>query len=187
MVAVRALALALPFALQGFLGATVLGFAHTVGEFGVVLMLFLVGLELEPARLWNLRRPIFGWGTAQVVACAAVLFAVGTLAGASWRVALVAALGLALVGNFDSVLSAWREAPNFYTERERAALAWTEAITQIPTHGVPDDLYNEVRKHFDEKALVDLTLAAISINSWNRMAIAFRSKVGDYVSPHGKQ
>ncbi|MFZ3119942.1 MAG: glutathione-regulated potassium-efflux system protein KefC [Variovorax sp.] len=65
-------------------------------EFGVVLMLFLVGLELEPARLWNLRRPIFGWGTAQVVACAAVLFAVGTLAGASWRVALVAALGLAL-------------------------------------------------------------------------------------------
>ncbi|MGJ7523628.1 glutathione-regulated potassium-efflux system protein KefC [Variovorax sp. LT1P1] len=65
-------------------------------EFGVVLMLFLVGLELEPARLWNLRRPIFGWGTAQVVACAAVLFAVGYLAGASWRVALVAALGLAL-------------------------------------------------------------------------------------------
>ncbi|MCU4122178.1 glutathione-regulated potassium-efflux system protein KefC [Variovorax sp. N23] len=65
-------------------------------EFGVVLMLFLVGLELEPARLWNLRRPIFGWGTAQVVACAAVLFTVGTLAGASWRVALVAALGLAL-------------------------------------------------------------------------------------------
>lgn len=65
-------------------------------EFGVVLMLFLVGLELEPARLWNLRRPIFGWGTAQVVACAAVLFAVGYLAGANWRVALVAALGLAL-------------------------------------------------------------------------------------------
>jgi glutathione-regulated potassium-efflux system ancillary protein KefC len=65
-------------------------------EFGVVLMLFLVGLELEPARLWNLRRPIFGWGTAQVAACAAVLFAVGVLAGANWRVALVAALGLAL-------------------------------------------------------------------------------------------
>jgi len=65
-------------------------------EFGVVLMLFLVGLELEPARLWNLRRPIFGWGTAQVVACAAVLFAVGYIGGASWRVALVAALGLAL-------------------------------------------------------------------------------------------
>ncbi|TPG21321.1 glutathione-regulated potassium-efflux system protein KefC [Variovorax guangxiensis] len=65
-------------------------------EFGVVLMLFLVGLELEPARLWNLRRPIFGWGSAQVLACAGVLFAVGYLGGASWRVALVGALGLAL-------------------------------------------------------------------------------------------
>ncbi len=65
-------------------------------EFGVVLMLFLVGLELEPKRLWSLRRPIFGWGTAQVVACAAVLFLAGWAGGAGWRVALVAALGLAL-------------------------------------------------------------------------------------------
>ena len=65
-------------------------------EFGVVLMLFLVGLELEPKRLWNLRRPIFGWGLAQVASCAVVLFGVGWLAGAGWRVALVAALGLAL-------------------------------------------------------------------------------------------
>ena len=65
-------------------------------EFGVVLMLFLVGLELEPDRLWSLRRPIFGWGSAQVLGCAAVLFGVGYLAGAEWRVALVAALGLAL-------------------------------------------------------------------------------------------
>jgi glutathione-regulated potassium-efflux system ancillary protein KefC len=65
-------------------------------EFGVVLMLFLVGLELEPRRLWNLRQPIFGWGSAQVLACAAVLFLAGWVAGASWRVALVAALGLAL-------------------------------------------------------------------------------------------
>lgn len=65
-------------------------------EFGVVLMLFLVGLELEPKRLWNLRRPIFGWGSGQVVSCAVVLFAVGWVAGADWRVALVAALGLAL-------------------------------------------------------------------------------------------
>lgn len=65
-------------------------------EFGVVLMLFLVGLELEPKRLWNLRRPIFGWGAAQVLSCAAVLFAAGCAVGAEWRVALVAALGLAL-------------------------------------------------------------------------------------------
>ena len=65
-------------------------------EFGVVLMLFLVGLELEPKRLWSLRRPIFGWGSAQVLGCAAVLFIAAMAAGASWRVALVAALGLAL-------------------------------------------------------------------------------------------
>ena len=65
-------------------------------EFGVVLMLFLVGLELEPRRLWSLRRPIFGWGSAQVLGCAALLCAAGMLAGFSWRVSLVAALGLAL-------------------------------------------------------------------------------------------
>jgi glutathione-regulated potassium-efflux system ancillary protein KefC len=65
-------------------------------EFGVVLMLFLVGLELEPRRLWNLRRPIFGWGGVQVLGCAALLFAAGVAAGFSWRVSLVAALGLAL-------------------------------------------------------------------------------------------
>ena len=65
-------------------------------EFGVVLMLFLVGLELQPSRLWSLRRPIFGTGAAQVLGCAAVLFALGALAGLPWRVSLVGALGLAL-------------------------------------------------------------------------------------------
>ena len=65
-------------------------------EFGVVLMLFLIGLELEPKRLWSLRRPIFGWGTAQVAGCAAVIFLGAWAAGASWQVALAAALGLAL-------------------------------------------------------------------------------------------
>ncbi|MBT2322843.1 glutathione-regulated potassium-efflux system protein KefC [Variovorax paradoxus] len=85
-----------------FIGPWGLGLVSNVedilhfAEFGVVLMLFLVGLELEPKRLWSLRRPIFGWGSAQVLACALVLFLVGWAAGASWRVALVAALGLAL-------------------------------------------------------------------------------------------
>jgi len=65
-------------------------------EFGVVLMLFLVGLELEPTRLWSLRRPIFGWGSAQVLGCAALLFGAGMAGGLDWRVSLVAALGLAL-------------------------------------------------------------------------------------------
>ena len=65
-------------------------------EFGVVLMLFLVGLELEPKRLWNLRRPIFGWGSAQVLACTVVLTGVAMAFGVGWQTALVAGLGLAL-------------------------------------------------------------------------------------------
>jgi glutathione-regulated potassium-efflux system ancillary protein KefC len=71
---------------------TILG----VAEFGVVLMLFLVGMELEPRRLWSMRRPIFGWGTAQVVASAALITGVGGLFGVPWPVALAGALGLAL-------------------------------------------------------------------------------------------
>ncbi|MBF7729368.1 glutathione-regulated potassium-efflux system protein KefC [Pseudomonas sp. N040] len=65
-------------------------------EFGVVLMLFLVGLELEPKRLWSLRRPIFGWGSAQVIACAAALAGLGLAFGYDWRIALIGGLGLAL-------------------------------------------------------------------------------------------
>lgn len=82
-----------------------------------------------------------------------------------------------------SLLTAWREAP-VYSERERAALAWTEAVTLLATQGVPDAVYAEARRHFDEKALVDLTLAIIAINGWNRMNVAFRTAVGGYVSPH---
>ena len=95
-------------AIIGYLGAGIaigpwgLGLVTNVddilhfAEFGVVLMLFLVGLELEPKRLWSLRRPIFGWGTAQVLTCAVALTAAGLLAGYDWRTALVAGLGLAL-------------------------------------------------------------------------------------------
>jgi AhpD family alkylhydroperoxidase len=78
------------------------------------------------------------------------------------------------------LLDAWREAP-FYSERERAALAWTEALTRISkTKDVPDALYDEVRKHFSDKELVDLSLAIIAINGWNRLAIPFRSEPGHY-------
>jgi len=77
------------------------------------------------------------------------------------------------------VLSAWREEP-FYTERERVALEWTEALTLISQNDVPDDLYGRAREQFNEKELVDLTLAIIAINSWNRLAISFRSEVGSY-------
>ena len=78
------------------------------------------------------------------------------------------------------VLNAWRESP-FYSERERAALAWTEALTRISkTKDVPDALYDEVRKQFSDKELVDLSLAIIAINGWNRLAIPFRSEPGHY-------
>lgn len=77
------------------------------------------------------------------------------------------------------LLPAWREAP-FYSDRERAALAWAEAVTQISTNDVPDALYAEVRRHFDEKALVDLTLAIVGINGWNRLAVPFRAETGSY-------
>lgn len=77
------------------------------------------------------------------------------------------------------VLSAWREAP-FYTARERAALEWTEAITLIAHDDIGDELYDEVREHFSEKEMVDLTLAIITINGWNRLAISFRTEVGSY-------
>jgi AhpD family alkylhydroperoxidase len=76
-------------------------------------------------------------------------------------------------------ISVWRETP-FYTERERAALAWTEAVTLVSVNHVPDDVYNLARQHFTEKELVDLTLAIVAINSWNRLAIAFRTVPGTF-------
>jgi len=76
-------------------------------------------------------------------------------------------------------LNAWRETP-FYTERERAALEWTETLTLISENDVPDSLYDSVRKHFDEKEMVALTMAIIAINGWNRLAIGFRTVPGTY-------
>jgi AhpD family alkylhydroperoxidase len=72
------------------------------------------------------------------------------------------------------LLNAWREAP-VYSERERAALAWTEAVTLISETHAPEDVYNEVRAHFSEAETVNLTMLIATINSWNRLAIAFRS------------
>lgn len=77
------------------------------------------------------------------------------------------------------LLSAWREAP-FYSARERAALAWTEALTLIAGQDVPDDVYHEARQSFSEEELVNLSLAIVTINGWNRLAIGFRSEVGAY-------
>lgn len=75
------------------------------------------------------------------------------------------------------LLDAWREAP-FYSPRERAALGWTEAVTRVGEAGVPDELYDETRRHFTEEELVNLTWAVVTINGWNRVAIAFRAQPG---------
>lgn len=76
-------------------------------------------------------------------------------------------------------LNAWRET-DFYSERERAALAWTEELTEISENEVSDELYETVREHFDEEELVALTILVIAINGWNRLAIGFRTVPGSY-------
>jgi AhpD family alkylhydroperoxidase len=76
-------------------------------------------------------------------------------------------------------LNAWRETP-FFSDREQAALAWTEAVTLISTDRVPDAVYEYVKQHFSEEELVNLTLAVITINGWNRLAISFRMVPGEY-------
>jgi AhpD family alkylhydroperoxidase len=79
-------------------------------------------------------------------------------------------------------LDAWQESP-YYSERERAALGWTEAVTNIQEGHVPDETYDWVKAHFKEKELADLTLAIAMINAWNRLAIAARSVPGTYQPP----
>ena len=71
----------------------------------------------------------------------------------------------------------WRES-TLFEPRERAALAWTEVLTRIPEHGVPDDIYERVRTQFSEKELSDLTFLVMSINAWNRVNVAFRTTPG---------
>jgi alkylhydroperoxidase family enzyme len=76
-------------------------------------------------------------------------------------------------------LDAWRESP-YYSDRERAALAWTEAVTEITKGHVPDEVYAEAHRQFSDKELADLTLAVAAINGWNRLAISARATPGTY-------
>jgi AhpD family alkylhydroperoxidase len=76
----------------------------------------------------------------------------------------------------------WHETP-FFTDRERAVLAYTEAVTALGHGGVPDDVYDEAAEHFSEKELVALTMAVVAINAWNRVSITFRVEPGSY-QPH---
>jgi AhpD family alkylhydroperoxidase len=76
-------------------------------------------------------------------------------------------------------LNAWRETL-FFTDRERAALEWTEAVTRVADTHVPDEIFERVSEHFDEEELVALTFAVVVINSWNRLSVSFRPVVGSY-------
>ena len=76
-------------------------------------------------------------------------------------------------------LDAWRETP-FYTDRERAALEWAEALTLITEGHVRDEVFERVKSQFSEKEMIDLTMAVVTINSWNRISIAFRTTPGTY-------
>jgi AhpD family alkylhydroperoxidase len=76
----------------------------------------------------------------------------------------------------------WRETP-FFSPRERAALAWTEEVTGLGEGGVPDDVYEVALAHFSEEELVNLTMAIVSINGWNRLSVSFRTEPGSYESP----
>src|SRR5262249_43130344 len=82
-------------------------------------------------------------------------------------------------------LDAWQET-TFYTDRERAALAWTDAVTKVAETHVPNHLYNAVRKHFNEKELADRTLAIATINAWNQLNIAARTDTGTYQTPKAR-
>ena len=79
------------------------------------------------------------------------------------------------------LVAVWREAPGF-TPRERAALAWTEALTLLPETGAPDDVYAAIAREFDPAEQVALSLAIVAINGWNRLAVGFRTPAGAYVS-----
>ncbi|WP_116808753.1 carboxymuconolactone decarboxylase family protein [Steroidobacter cummioxidans] len=78
------------------------------------------------------------------------------------------------------LLSVWREAPGLYTDRERAALAWTEAVTKLENQHVPDAVYDQARAQFSDEELARLTLAVVAINGWNRFNIAFNLPAGSY-------
>lgn len=81
-------------------------------------------------------------------------------------------------------VAVWRESPLF-SPRERAALAWTEVVTQLPAHGVPDEIYGRVREQFSEKELSDLTFMVMAINAWNRVSVAFQVVPGTYDKAYG--
>lgn len=80
-----------------------------------------------------------------------------------------------------NLLTVWRDAP-IYSEREKAALAWCESLTLVNQTGAPDDAYKELERVFSPEEIVELTIAVVTINSWSRLSVGFRSEIGHYTS-----
>lgn len=136
---------------------------------------------------YNAIKPLFGLGaylaksSVEQSILHLVYFRVSQINGCAYCLDMHAK-DLRAMGESDQrlfLLNAWREAP-FYSERERAALAWAESVTKVSEGNVPDAIYEEARKYFSEEELIDLTLAIVGINSFNRINVAFRTTAGTY-------
>jgi AhpD family alkylhydroperoxidase len=138
------------------------------GNKGLLDGLFKIGMYLKQSGLDHKLQELIKTRASQINGCAYCL-------DMHWKDAIA-------IGETEQrlySLSAWRECP-YYTEAERAALAYTEAVTKIPQTEVTDEVFNELSKHFDKAQIADITMAILAINSWNRLNVAFRTIPGGY-------
>jgi AhpD family alkylhydroperoxidase len=138
------------------------------GNKGLMDGLFKIGMYLKQSGLDHKLQELIKTRASQINGCAYCL-------DMHWKDAI--ALGETEQRLYS--LSAWRECP-YYTDAERAALAYTEAVTKIPQTDVTDEVFNELSKHFDKAQIADITMAILAINSWNRLNVAFRTIPGGY-------
>lgn len=142
--------------------------AFTDANKGLLDGLFKIGMYLKQSGLDHKLLELIKTRASQINGCAYCL-------DMHWKDAIV--LGETEQRLYS--LPAWKECP-YYTDAERAALAYTEAVTKIPQTDVSDEVFNELSRHFNKAQIADLTMAIISINSWNRLNVAFRSTPGGY-------
>ncbi|MFL5746813.1 MAG: carboxymuconolactone decarboxylase family protein [Niastella sp.] len=138
------------------------------GNKGLLDGLFKIGMYLKQSGLDHKLQELIKTRASQINGCAYCL-------DMHWKDAIA-------IGETEQrlySLSAWRECP-YYTDAERAALAYTEAVTKIPQTEVTDEVFNELSKHFDKAQIADITMAILAINSWNRLNVAFRTIPGGY-------
>jgi AhpD family alkylhydroperoxidase len=138
------------------------------GNKGLMDGLFKIGMYLKQSGLDHTLQELIKTRASQINGCAYCL-------DMHWKDAI--ALGETEQRLYS--LSAWKETP-YYTEAERAALAYTEEVTKIPQTDVSDEVFNELSKHFNKAQIADITMAIIAINSWNRLNVAFRTIPGGY-------